>query len=158
MDPHPVPAPHPRRAAQAMALATVFLLVGCGGGGTGPVNDDDPGGDDPQRVILANPAFAANIQEIFDRRGCAASGCHGDAAEAGLRLTSGASYADLVDVAATSEAFLRVAPGDPENSYLVIRIEGRQAVGSRMPLNGAPLDNIDRTNIRNWIANGAPNN
>ena len=31
-------------------------------------------------------------------------------------------------------------------------------VGGRMPLNGTALDNIDLTNIKNWINNGAPNN
>jgi hypothetical protein len=65
----------------------------------------------------------------------------------------------LVNVASSNEpAFLRVEPGDPENSYLVIKNEGRQAVGSRMPIGGAPLDEIDQTNIRTWIAQGAQNN
>lgn len=141
----------------ATALLALLAFAGCGGGGgTGPVDDDD---DDPGgRMVLENPAFAANIQEIFDRRGCSASNCHGAAEEAGLRLSGGAAYAELVNVAATSETFLRVAPGDPDDSYLVIKVEGRQSVGDRMPLNGSPLDAIDRGNLRNWIANGAPNN
>ena len=37
-------------------------------------------------------------------------------------------------------------------------LEGRQSVGLQMPRGGTPLDNIDLTNIRNWINNGAPNN
>ena len=49
-------------------------------------------------------------------------------------------------------------PGDPDNSYLVIKNEGRQSVGSRMPLGGAAQDEIDQANIRNWIAQGALNN
>jgi hypothetical protein len=64
-----------------------------------------------------------------------------------------------VGVASTSEpGFLRVEPGDPDNSYVVIKLEGRQNVGARMPLGGAPMDGIDLENIRNWIAAGAQNN
>jgi hypothetical protein len=54
------------------------------------------------------------------------------------------------------ENFLRVAPGDAQDSYLVIKLEGRQAAGSRMPLTGCCLDDIDIGNIRKWIDNGAP--
>ena len=64
----------------------------------------------------------------------------------------------LVDVDAASENFKRVLPNDANNSYIVIKLEGRQTVGSRMPLSQSPLDNIDLTNIKNWINNGAPNN
>jgi hypothetical protein len=48
--------------------------------------------------------------------------------------------------------------GDPDDSYLVKKLEGRQSVGARMPLNGAALDNTDLSNIRNWISQGAKNN
>ena len=77
---------------------------------------------------------------------------------AGLDLRSGASFASLVSVRATSEPILRVIPGDANGSYLVIKLEGRQSVGDRMPQTGAALDSIDLTNIRNWIAQGALNN
>ncbi|RMH12875.1 MAG: hypothetical protein D6701_13015 [Gemmatimonadetes bacterium] len=77
---------------------------------------------------------------------------------AGLDLRNAVAYDNLVNVQATSENFRRVLPGDPQNSYIVIKLEGRQSVGSRMPLGQAPLDNIDLTNIRNWISSGAPNN
>ena len=108
---------------------------------------------------LSNPAFAANIQEIFDRRGCSASSCHGAALSANMDLRSGAAFASIVNVAAFSDgAFQRVTPNDAQNSYLVMKLEGRQTVGDRMPLDGAVLDNIDITNIRNWINTGALNN
>jgi hypothetical protein len=77
---------------------------------------------------------------------------------AGLDLRSAASYGELVSVLATSEPILRVKPGDPDGSYLVMKLEGRQSVGDRMPQTGASLDSIDLTNIRNWIAQGASNN
>lgn len=142
-----------RRSLGLIAVTAVALAACNGDGGTGL----DGGGD--EREIKANPSFAADVNEIFQRRGCTTSGCHGGG-QAGLTLTSSASanYAELVDVQATSEDFLRVEPGNAQDSYLVIKLEGRQNEGQQMPLTGEALDNIDLTNIRNWINNGAPNN
>ena len=65
----------------------------------------------------------------------------------------------LIGVPSTSEPGLnRVTPSDATNSYIVIKLEGRQTVGARMPLGRTPLDNVDLTNIKNWINNGAMNN
>jgi hypothetical protein len=142
------------RKAAPMLIAV--LLTACGG-------DDGtmtgPGGDDDRR-LLADPSFSNDIQEIIERRGCAASQCHGNG-EGGMTLTGSASanHDAWVGVEATSEpAFLRVEPGDPDNSYVVIKLEGRQSVGSRMPLGAPPLDDIDLGNIRNWITAGALQN
>jgi hypothetical protein len=132
-------------------LATGFVAA-CGG-------DEAPMGPE-ERVVLTNPSFSTDIQEIILRRGCTAGQCHGDGA-GGMTLSSSASanHAAWVGVASTSEpGFLRVEPGDPDNSYVVIKLEGRQSVGARMPLGGAPTDDIDIANIRNWIAAGAQNN
>ncbi len=143
-------------------LGITVGFVGCGGGdnGTGPPNDNGNGNNNPPvRVILTNPAFTANIQEIFGRRGCTASSCHGAALSGNMDLRSGSSFASLVNVTAFGDAaFQRVVPNDAQNSYLVMKLEGRQTQGSRMPLDGSALDNIDLTNIRNWINTGAPNN
>jgi hypothetical protein len=143
-----------RRCPHPALLALTFALAACGSDPVGP------GGN--EREIKANPSFATDINEIFQRRGCsAAAPCHGaPGGQAGLMLTASATnnYGMLVDVDATSESFKRVLPGTADDSYLVIKLEGRQQVGTRMPQNAAPLDNIDLTNIKNWINNGAPNN
>ncbi len=146
----------------ALAAPLAFLLAACGGGGgTGPdeMSDDDPGGGGGEtRTIKANPSFASDIQEIFTRKGCTAGSCHGAAAQAGLVLTVGNAYGNLVNVASTQTGILRVAPGDPANSYLVQKVEGTASFGAQMPLEGSALDNIDLQNLRNWISIGAPNN
>ncbi len=84
--------------------------------------------------------------------------CHvGAGAPRGLRLDEANSFALLVNVASSEvPGLLRVNPGDPDQSYLVQKIEGTAAVGGRMPLGGPPLaqDRIDL--VRNWIAAGAP--
>ncbi len=144
--------PRPMLLATALALP---LLACDGDGGTGLDEEGDA------REIVENPSFSTHINEIFQRRGCTASNCHGAAGGQGdLQLTGSASanYAALVGVQASAEDFLRVEPGNATDSYLVIKLEGRQSVGSQMPLTGAPLDNIDLTNIKNWINTGAPNN
>lgn len=107
---------------------------------------------------IENPSFAQDIQTIFNTS-CAVSGCHNNTAEAGLNLSQGLAYANIVNVESTQvPSKKRVLPNDAQNSYLVEKIEGRQSVGSRMPLNRNPLTNTQIQNIRNWINRGAQNN
>ena len=113
------------------------------------------------RVVVQRPSFFEDIQELFVRKGCTLSGCHGDG-QGGFFLLphSFQNYANIVNVRALQEAeFLLVEPFDATNSYLIIRLEDRQSPGLlRMPPSGPLLDSIDLTNLRNWINNGAPDN
>ena len=88
---------------------------------------------------------------------CAVSGCHqGAGAPQGLRLDAANSYAMLVGMAASQVSSLnRVEPGDPDNSYLIQKLEGTAAVGQRMPLNQPPLAATTINTIRQWIIDGA---
>jgi hypothetical protein len=143
------------RVTRFALLALLATVVGACSSSDSP---SEPDVDEP-RVVKQNPSFANDIQEIFTRKGCATAGCHGGAGGAGgLNLSASAAYDALVNVTAVAEAVTRVIPGNPTDSYLVIRLEGRQTVGDRMPLGGTPLDNIDLTNVRNWIARGAQRN
>jgi hypothetical protein len=145
--------PAPGRVRRpGLPLLLLVVLAACGGD-----SPSDPGGEEA-RVIKANPTFSADIMEIFVRTGCTSSGCHGSASLGGLDLRPGSAYTALVGVPARAEPIQRVIPGNPQGSYLIIRVEGRQTVGSRMPLGGMALDNIDLTNLRNWIQRGALNN
>lgn len=88
--------------------------------------------------------------------------CHaGAAAPQGLDLSQGKSYGNLVNVPSNEvPSFLRVAPGDPNNSYLIQKLEGTAAVGAQMP-DGCPVSRpcLDADTIgviRQWIQNGAP--
>ena len=138
----------------AFSLLSALWLTSCGR--DSPTSSS--GSTTGTRTVQASPSFATTIQEIFDRRSCTGASCHGTAQMAGLDLRSGASYGELVSVLATSEPILRVIPGNPDGSYLVMKLEGRQSVGDRMPQTGAALDSIDLTNVRNWISQGALNN
>lgn len=135
------------------AVALIFL-VGCSSEDS-PTSSSD---NNDTRSVKTDPSFAADIQEIFTRRGCTGGNCHGSATQAGLDLRSGAAYDELLNEASSQTGGDRVTPFDAENSYLVIKVEGRQSIGERMPFGGPALDSIDIQNIRNWIDNGAENN
>jgi hypothetical protein len=152
------------RSFSAVFVVTA-LLAACGGSDSpsdpGGNNNGGGGGGGDTRVIKSNPSFATDIQEIFTRIGCTGGGCHGDGTGAGMTLGTNvaSNYGALVGVPSTTEpAFNRVTPNDATNSYIVIKLEGRQSVGARMPFRGPSLDNIDMTNIKNWINGGAMNN
>ena len=142
------------------ALAVGLFLAACGGddGPTAPIddNDDDLGGGAP--VILDSPSYSQNIWEIYQRRGCTTSGCHGGGAGGLTMSTAANSYANMVGVASTGTGEILIVAGDAANSYLVKKLEGTQTAGSRMPLGANPLNNVDLTNIKNWINQGAQNN
>jgi hypothetical protein len=92
------------------------------------------------------------------------SGCHtggGSSLPSSMNLSNAsASFAALVGVASTEQpALQRVNAGNPDDSYLVRKIEGTPGIsGGRMPLGGAPLDATLIANVRAWIAAGAQNN
>lgn len=104
-----------------------------------------------------NAISLAQLQDDIFTPFCAS--CHtGGGAPQGLRLDSiENTFADLVDVDSQEIPSLRlVAIGDPDNSYLVHKVEGRSTiVGSRMPLGQPPLASESIQAIRDWITAGA---
>lgn len=141
---------------RALSVPALALLAGsCAGSGEGLDENGRPIGENPQPPPGGAVDFALLQSTIFTPI-CIT--CHaGGAAPLGLRLEPGVSYAMLVDVASVQVASLkRVAPGDPDASYLVHKIEGRAAVGARMPLGGPPLPQTSIDNVRQWISVGAP--
>jgi hypothetical protein len=64
----------------------------------------------------------------------------------------------LVDVPAiSSPEKVRVKAGDPDNSFLVQKLEGHlsPSEGQRMPLLGGPIPQSAIDVLRTWIAQGA---
>ena len=127
-------------------LFAMLLVAGC--------EHADP--LDPNRLEPTLSSIQANIFNL----NCTFSGCHvgGSPVLPGvMNLRAGQAYANIVNVPSLERAnLLRVAPGDPENSYLVMKIEGR--AGPRMPLNLPALSAEEIAVIRQWIADGAPDN
>lgn len=114
------------------------------------------------------PTFASIQKEIFEttdtagRTACVA--CHtnvGRNPAGNLNLLHDVAYNNLVGVNATQRPSMkRVEPGNPDDSYLVHKLEGRPGiVGVRMPFNGPPyLTDGQIVIVRRWIELGAPRN
>jgi hypothetical protein len=100
-----------------------------------------------------------SIQEIFTAN-CSYSSCHGGATpQQGMGLGDArTSWLAIVGVASAQKpAFLRIAPGDSANSYVVmkLRADPRRA-GQPMPQGAYPLDPELVMKVATWAQNGAP--
>lgn len=143
------------RSRTGATVVLVAALAGCGGGsGEGLDSNGRPITEGGGSTGL-QPTFASIQQNVLTPN---CTGCHaGAAAPAGLRLDAASSYALLVGVAsAQAPGLQRVNPGNPDASYLVQKLEGRAAVGARMPFGGPFLEDSTIAVIRQWIAAGAP--
>ncbi len=140
----------------AILATTLAACGGGGGGGAGGAADDPYGGGGPPTPTDFNPVFSEIQSNVFTPT-CAVSGCHqGAGAPQGLRLDAVNSYGLLVGVASMEvPAIMRVAAGDPSNSYIIQKLEGTAAIGGRMPLNRPALPATSITTIRQWITDGA---
>lgn len=136
------------------SLATA-AMAGCAGSGAGLDSNGQPIGSGGG----STRPLAADFQSIQDNVFTPiCTRCHiGAGAPQGLQLDAGHSYALLVGVPSAEEPNrLGVKPGDPNNSYLIHKLEGRNIVGLRMPADGPPyLPQATIDVIRAWITNGA---
>jgi hypothetical protein len=112
------------------------------------------------------PTFSSIQRDIFEssdssgRPDC--TSCHNTQLarfNGGLDLTHAAAYSNLLNAASSDKpGAVRVIPGDPENSYLIHKLEGRPGiVGQRMPISGPFLSPGQIAVIRRWIELGAAN-
>lgn len=103
-------------------------------------------------------SYQKDIVPILEQN-CAT--CHLTGEEAGgMSLVGDAAIGFLVGKPSQeAPAILRVAAGEPDKSYLVMKLEGTHldhgGSGARMPFGGFPLDDSDMAKIRAWIAQGA---
>lgn len=139
------------------AAAATLVLTACSGtdsGGSAPSNGD--AGTDA--TATAPSAFETDIAPII-ATSCVT--CHLTGQEAGnMALVPAKVRESLVAVPAVGAPGLqRVVPGDPDKSYLVMKLEGTQlehgGTGARMPFGNPPLPTEQIAKIRQWIANGA---
>ena len=145
-----------RAVLAALAAAVSIGAAGC----------DEPLSDLGGPTPNLEPAFSSIQREIFENGD--SSGrvpciqCHnpgGRQFAGGLDLTGSSAYSSLVGAASRGKpGAVLVAPGDPENSYLIHKLEGRSdVVGLRMPRLGPPLTDGQIQIIEGWIAQGARN-
>jgi len=136
-----------------LSLGMFFLLTFC----KSPTNSglpQDPGGGDNSG---SGSSFASNVQPLYNAK-CTI--CHsGTAATAGLNLSSGNAYANTVNVDSQQDRTKKlILPSDADNSYIVIKVEGRQTVGDRMPAGTGDLSANEIQTLKTWTNEGAQNN
>ncbi len=146
-----------RVSIASLWIVTAAFGAGCssgGSGGGGGPSDPPPPPPPPPALVPTLESIQANIFTPI----CTA--CHaGAAAPEGLMLDAANSYGLLVDVASAQvPGLLRVDPGNPDDSYLIMKLEGTAAVGARMPDGSPPLPQSDIDVIRQWITDGAMQN
>ncbi len=143
-----------RQAARAVFIVVAgFTIAACtAGSGEGLDISGRPIGEGGNIPLAPN---LASIQANVFNPNCVV--CHaGAAAPQGLRLDAANSFVNLVGVASREvSSILRVAPGNPNQSYLIQKLEGNAQVGERMPLGGPPLPQPTINFIRQWITDGA---
>lgn len=145
----PRPLWHLRQRLQGLLLLSV--AAGCVGSGQGVPAPPEPG--------ATGPKTWAEIQTQILEPTCAQPCHHGGAAPKGLALDHLSAYKALVGVtSAEAPAMLRVAPGKPDESYLIVKVASAdpRRIGSRMPRTGPPfLSSPQIAALRQWIAAGA---
>ena len=140
-------------ATRSILWMAAALAAGCAGNGEGLDQNGQPigsGGGGP-----LTPDFASIQDNVFTP---ICTRCHsGPSAPEGLQLDAAHSYQLLVGVPSTEQpTLLRVKPGDPDHSYMVLKIQGSAGIqGGRMPLGGPYLPQSTIDTIRQWITDGA---
>jgi mono/diheme cytochrome c family protein len=134
----------------ALVLVLTIAAWGCAGDGSGLADDMmGPGG--------IQPTLASLQAELFTPR---CTDCHVPGGPGPMPLDSeDVTFQNLVGVPSVEmPQLMRVAPGDPENSYIVHKVEGRPTIlFDRMPPPPqAALDAEQIAALRQWITDGAP--
>jgi hypothetical protein len=144
---------NPMTIRLAMLVSSVCLAA-CSGSGQGLDSGGRPVGPGGVGDGALTADFASIQSHVFTP---ICTVCHaGGAAPQGLRLDAANSYALLVGVPSNEvPGILRVKSGDPDNSYIVQKLEGHASVGAQMPFGGPPLPAATIAVIRAWIAAGA---
>ena len=135
------------------ALAVMLGAAACAGDGTGLDEFGNPIGEGSAPL---QPTFTSIQTHIFTP---ICTQCHaGAAAPLGFSLEAPVSYESLVNVPSVEQpAVLRVKPGAPDASYLLLKLEGAAGItGGRMPLALPALSTGEVTVVRDWILAGAP--
>lgn len=131
-------------------------------------DSDDDGDEDAPRPDLggdtgAEPVFDPAIRELLDRE--CVEACHEPGGQwFALDLSGERTYETLVATQAAGAAMTLVAPGQPEASYLWLKLNGTHldhgGSGAQMPIDprsgeAMSLDPEDLVLVQRWIEGGA---
>ena len=134
---------------QYTLLIAALLWAGCGG------DDSTVGPDGSDGEGQLTEATLAQVSEVF-AVSCTISGCHSGGDPAGDLSLEGDFAGRIVDVDSGQRPdFKLVDPGNPNKSYLLIKVRGDDEMVSQQMPPGNPLSAEQVEIIRAWIASGA---
>ena len=138
-----------RLMRRSLLLVAGLSWAGCGG------DDSTLGPDGTDGEGTLTEATLAQVSGVFSVS-CALSGCHsGGEPTADLSL-EGDFAARIVGVASGQRPDLKlVDPGNPDDSYLLIKVRGDDEIVSQQMPPGKVLPAEQVEIIRAWIASGA---
>ncbi len=147
------------RVAAPALLVAVFVVACSSSSATAVTPKKDAGFTDGRTHDY--PSFVDDVMPAFETS-CTQTSCHGSK-ESNLNIfippDPALAYPELLKTSPTT-GMKFVAPGDPDHSYVVLKIEGKQTMGTEMPPNDTGLPPIAPSAlaaIRAWIAAGAQN-
>ena len=143
------------RAMRWAAVLAAAAAAACTGNGHGLDQNGQPLGPSGSGGVPLTAEFTSIQDNVFTP---ICTRCHiGASAPEGLQLDEAHSYGLLVGVpSAEQPGVMRVAPGDPDGSYIIRKLEGASGIsGGRMPLGGPYLPQSTINVIRQWISDGA---
>ncbi len=136
---------------RALVLGLAGIVAGC--------SQQSGDNTDTQATETVQPTYyQANIAPLF-QNACAT--CHLTGTEAGnMSLVPARAIENIVGVASTeAPGLVRVVPGKPDESYLVMKLEGTHVAnggtGAQMPFGAPPLPAEVIASVRTWIEQGA---
>lgn len=144
-------------------LLAVGLAVGCNSDSTKPPEEVDCSSvadtTQPATVSYQNDIFPMFADVAQGGYGCNNQGCH----LAPLQSSdfSVTTYEDLFHAGSQARnlGMCSIKPGDPDESYIVWKMEGRAGIqGERMPRTGVQVAPADLQLMRTWILEGVRNN
>jgi hypothetical protein len=136
--------------------------------GTGGMGAAAAAGSSGAGAPLPSTGFSAIYKDIIVGAGCSNGACHTSPVAGGLSMrTRDLALMSLVGVPAgtgtvgtassecAASGLLRVSPGMPDSSLLMLKLEHNQPCGAAMPSPTTMLQSSDLERVRTWIANGA---
>jgi hypothetical protein len=116
--------------------------------------------------VVFRSTFEAIQKQIFERRGCTSTICHGGPPfQGGLDLRPDVAYENIFEKPSTEVDMPLITPGARDRSYLYMKLaaatdpaqlNGFQIVNAPMPNGLEPLSKDELEVVRLWIYNGAP--
>lgn len=107
--------------------------------------------------VALDPTLTNVQEQVF--RSCTFSSCHGSTPAGQLDLLPGESYVELVGVASSEKPeLMRVVAGNPDDSYLMMKLRDEAGIVSDEMPPGAPLPDDKIQLVADWISAGAQDN